>query len=163
MPFLYPDIYLESVTQITPELLKERNIKGLLLDVDNTLAVSDHPDIYGDIGEWIELMRSSDIRMIIVSNNKASRVSPFAEKIGLPYISRAAKPLPLGNFRAAKRLGVKREELAVVGDQIFTDIIGGKLAGTATIMTKLIVPETGVTFRLRRRLERPIIRKLTGE
>ena len=95
----------------------------------------------------------------MLSNSKEKRVAPFAQKIGLQYISLGLKPLPTGYLRGVNRLKEKRKNVAIVGDQMFTDILGGRAVGVKTILLTPIKPEDGWSFKIRRRLEKNIIGK----
>ena len=154
-----PDLMLNRVTDITPDMLRELNIKALLLDVDNTLSTHHGTELTAGLMEWIAKMTDAGISLLVFSNSKDKRVRPFAEKIGLPYISLGLKPLPFGYFRGAKRLGIKRGEIALCGDQFFTDLLGAKLTGTRMILLKPILLEDKLSFKIRRYLERKIYKK----
>ena len=154
-----PDIKLERVTDITPQLLKKYDIDALILDVDNTLSTHHGQVLTDGLPEWLLYMKKNGIKLTVLSNSKKKRVEPFAKKINLPFISLGLKPLPFGYFRAVKALNVKRKNAAIVGDQIFTDIIGGKAVGVKTILLTPIKPEDGWSFKVRRRLEKVIINK----
>ncbi len=155
---LKPKIKLEKITDITVEILNKYNIKALLLDVDNTMSTHHGMVLTDGLLEWIEYMKTSGIKLRVLSNSKEARVKPFAEKIGLPYISLGLKPLPTGYLRGVKALGEKRKNVAIVGDQIFTDILGGNAVGVKTILLTPIKPESGWSFKLRRRLERVVFK-----
>ncbi len=158
-----PEIKLERVTDITPNILKKYNITALILDVDNTLSTH-HGDILTDgLSEWLQLMKQNGIKLMVLSNSKEARVKPFAEKINLPYISLGLKPLPMGYIRALKALGTKRRETAIVGDQIFTDVLGGRLVGVRTILLTPIKLETTWGFRFKRSIERILYKLLKIE
>ncbi len=152
-----PDIKLNKVTDITVELLDKFNIKALILDVDNTLSTHHGEFLTDGLPEWLNYMKSNGIMLTVLSNSKEKRVKPFAEKINLDYISLGLKPLPFGYLRAVKALGICRKNTAIVGDQIFTDIIGGKGVGVKTILLTPIKPEDGWSFKLRRKIEKKII------
>lgn len=155
-----PDIKLDRITEITVELLNKYGIKALILDVDNTLSTHHGQHLTEGLEDWLDTMRSAGIGLTILSNSKAKRLEPFAKKIGLDYISMGLKPLPFGYFRALKKLGVKKREAAIVGDQIFTDVIGGKFSGVKTVLLTLIEPEKSLRFRFKRRVERWLIKRL---
>ena len=104
---LKPDIKLKRVTDITPQILESFNIKALLLDVDNTLSTHHSMVLTDGLNEWIESMKKSELKLCLLSNSKEKRVKPFAEKIGLDYISLALKPLCFGFLRGVKFLNVK--------------------------------------------------------
>lgn len=97
--------------------------------------------------------------MIIISNNYKKRVKRFGAMFGLDTLSFAIKPLPVGYLRAARRLGVRCRECVIVGDQIFTDIVGANLCGMKSVLLAPIEPEEGFTFRVRRYFERGLREK----
>ena len=158
MSLLYPTLYLPSITRLQPKQLECWGVRGLILDVDNTLTTHDNPQPHPEVLLWLEQMRSAGISMMILSNNHPPRVEPFAKLLELPFTADAAKPLPKGFRRAAARLGLPREQIAVVGDQIFTDILGGNFFGTKTVLVEPIQLEATWFFRVKRRLERSILR-----
>lgn len=130
----------------------------LLIDIDNTLSTDHGTELVAGLEEWLETMRSTDIKLYILSNARGNRVLPFSKKVGLDYIALAMKPLPFGYLRGVKRAGSKRKNTAIVGDQIFTDILGGRLAGVKTILLTPILPEDKIGFRIRRKLEKVVFK-----
>ena len=158
--FLKPKIKLEKVTDITIEILNKYGIKALILDVDNTLSTHHGQVLTEGLSEWLDLMRENGIKMTVLSNSNSKRLTPFAEKIGLDFISLGLKPLPFGYWRALKRLGTAKKETAIVGDQLFTDTMGGNFVGVATVLLTPIKPETSLRFRSKRRVERFVMKKL---
>lgn len=156
MSLVKPTIMLNKITDITPELLKKLDVGYLLLDVDNTLAsYISHEPIEGAV-QWAADMQNKGFKLVIVSNNYKKRVKPFAEKFGLDYISFAIKPLPYGYLRASKMLGVKPRECAIVGDQVFTDIVGANMCGMKSILLEPVELEAGFPIRIRRIFEKNI-------
>lgn len=153
-----PKFKLNVVTDIRPDFLIENGIKALILDVDNTLSTHHGQQLTNGLEEWISLMQQKNIKLTVLSNSKEKRVEPFAKKIGLDYISLGLKPLPFGYLRAIKKLNVKKSEAAIVGDQIFTDVLGGNLIGLKTILLTPILPENGWSFKLRRRMEKILLK-----
>ena len=158
MSVFYPDVMRKRISELTPELLAQLGVQALVLDVDNTLTTHNNPVPDKDVLLWLEDMHRRKIPMLIVSNNSAQRVAPFAAELRLPYTSDALKPLPVGFMRAAKRLNLPPEKIGIVGDQIFTDILGGNLFGAKTILVEPMEPEIGPFFRLKRKLEHHILR-----
>lgn len=162
MSIFKPTYALKKITDITPAALKKRGIKALILDVDNTLTTHNNPTPAEGIPEWIEGMKAAGIKLIIVSNNKAERVTPFAEMLGLHFVPNGAKPLPKGFKQAAaelRALGVPKNRIAAVGDQIFTDILGANLAGIRSIFVYPIEFETSLPFKIKRAVEKPLLPK----
>lgn len=147
MPFLQPDFLFFRLTQITPEFLKHHGITALALDVDNTMSTHHGMEPVAGLYDWIERMRRANIRLLIMSNAFAKRVGPFARRVDLPYQAVSLKPLPFSYFRVCRLLGVRRKQLALVGDQFFTDVLGGKLSGVRTILVTPIAPDKFVRRR----------------
>ncbi len=125
----YPNIYLNNVKDIKIELLKENNIKGLLLDVDNTLIDFDLKILEGS-KEWCDELRKEGIKLCILSNtNKIEKVKRVAKELELPYIYFAKKPFKRGFKRAIDLLKLDAKNIATVGDQIMTDVLRWKQNG----------------------------------
>lgn len=159
MPLLRPTICKQNIFEVTPQLLRELKVQAVLLDVDNTLATyTSHRPIEGAIA-WAKSLQDEGFQVIIVSNNYKQRVSAFAEEFGLPFISFAIKPLPIGYLKARRRLHRSCKECAIIGDQIFTDVIGANLCGMKSVLLSPIEPEEGVSFRIRRYFERGLRKK----
>ena len=133
---------------------------SVLLDVDNTLALHGSQVPFPGTVEWARRLRGAGIRIVILSNNFRERVGPFAAQYGLPFLSLSLKPLPAAYRRAVRALGAARREAVVVGDQIFTDVVGANLAGIKSILLVPAGRETSWSFRVRRALEEPIRRKI---
>ena len=153
-------VALRSVLQIQPGLLRQYGIRGLMLDLDNTLTTHDNPAPAEGVLSWIGLMRQAGIAMMIVSNNRPHRVQPFAAALGLPFVAEGAKPLPRGFRLAQKRMQLPFSQLAVVGDQIFTDILGANLCGVKSIYVRPIQYENKGFLRVKRWLEQPFLPKV---
>ena len=160
MPLFMPTAAFCRVTDIAPDDLRALGAEAVLLDVDNTLTTHNAPAPLEGAIAWTHALRDAGLKVIVVSNNKRERVEAFSAKFGLPFCWRACKPLPLGYMRAARRLGAEFGRCVVIGDQIFTDIIGANLVGMKSVLLTPIEEETGWSFRLRRRLERPFRQKL---
>lgn len=154
-----PTYVFDKVGEITPEFLHKKQIKGLLLDLDNTLTTHNNPVPPQSSLDWLDKMRSAGIKLMIVSNNHAPRVTPFAEQLGLEFVSEGKKPLTFGYTRAIKRLGLEKRNVAAVGDQIFTDVLGSNLKGIRSIFVFPIEPETSLPFRFKRAIEKAFLPK----
>ena len=153
-------VALRSVLQIQPGLLRQYGIRGLMLDLDNTLTTHDNPVPAEGVLSWIDVMRQAGIALMIVSNNKPHRVQPFAAALGLPFVAEGAKPLPKGFRQAQKRMQLPFSQPAVVGDQIFTDILGANLCGVKSIYVRPIQYEKKGFLKVKRWLERPFLPKV---
>jgi hypothetical protein len=161
-----PTIWLRNVLSINAEFLEKHGLKGLILDLDNTLSMHGSPAAEAGVTEWLAEMRKLGVKMSIVSNNTRKRVTPLAKELGLDFIAFGCKPLPFGIKKAAKALGLPKKQLAVVGDQIFTDVMGGNISGIMTILVEPFHMEANFGFRFKRKIESAVFKRdfeqLTG-
>lgn len=156
---LYPKEYLNSVKDIKIELLQKNNIKGLILDVDNTLIDFDRKMPEG-IEKWAQNMKQNDIKICILSNsNKVDKVKGVADKLEVPFLYFAKKPFKSGFKKAKKLLNLEAENIAVVGDQIMTDVIGANRSDMFSILVKPIEEKDYFMTRVKRPLEKIIIQR----
>jgi uncharacterized protein len=156
---LTPHIYVESVLELTVSRFQDLGINGVLLDVDCTLKRYNEEDVRPEVAQWLTDLTAGGIGCCIVSNGRSKRVKNTAKKIGLPYVAKALKPLPFGIHRAIAKMGFLHDHSAIVGDQIFTDVLAGRLAGIKCILVRPIHPEEEPWFtRIKRPPERVILR-----
>lgn len=138
---LYPNKHFEKVEQITTKYLQEKQIKALILDVDNTL-IDYHKNLEESIVNWAKEIKEQGIKLYILSNtNQKEKVEKVANALEIPYRNLAKKPLKTGFLKVQKELKEKAENIAVVGDQIFTDILGGNRCKMFTILVEPINPK----------------------
>lgn len=151
MGLFTPDIYLVDVHSIDLDSLKRQGIEALLIDLDNTLLPRDRDDVPDALREWAHALADQGFKVCLVSNNWHEKVSIVADELGFDLVAKAIKPLPFAFWRALRRLGVSRRHAAVVGDQLFTDMLGGNLLGMMTILvTPLSATDLPHTLMLRR-------------
>ncbi len=160
---LYPTAIFNRAFDITPLYLKSNNIKALILDVDNTLTGHGSQKLPFEIEKWLSEMNGAGIKMMIVSNNFKKRVEPFARAINMDYCAFSCKPSPLGLARARKKLNVSKSEVALVGDQIFTDILGANVYNIKSLLVLPMYGDVKFTIRLKRALEKPIIKAFVNK
>jgi uncharacterized protein len=154
-----PQLRVERVWELSPERLAELGLKSLLLDVDCTLTRYHCTTVGPEVAAWLAELRTAEIGLCLVSNGLRPRIEQVAKELGLPFVARALKPLPLGCWRAMRSLGFSRQQTAMVGDQLFADVMAGRLAGLLTILVRPIHPEEEPWFtRLKRPLERWLLR-----
>ena len=159
MSKLYPNEYFKSVKNINLELLQKNNIKGLILDVDNTLINLDKKMPEG-ISSWAKDLKANGIKICILSNsNKIEKVGAVAKILEVPYIFFGKKPFKSGFLRAKEILKLEAKNIAVVGDQIFTDILGANRCGMFSILVKPIEEKDYLITRIKRPLENWIIKR----
>lgn len=146
----------KSILSLTPELLHKEGVTALILDVDNTLTTHDNPVPAKGIPEWVESVKEAGIKLMIVSNNHEDRVKPFADELGIDFVCEGAKPLNKGYKEAVKKLGVPKNEIWAVGDQIFTDVMGANTSGIKVIYVEPMEFEKGKFFKVKRFIEKPL-------
>ncbi len=153
----YPNFYCNNVRDIKYEFLKENNIQGIILDVDNTLI-----DYYRKFEEgtidWVENLKKRGIKFCIVSNsNKTKKVKYVAEILEVPYFSFAKKPFKSGFLKAKEKMNLKAENIAAVGDQLMTDVIGSNRCKMFSILVKPIAEKDILITKIKRPIENKII------
>jgi len=162
--FLVPHIRLESVCQLTLDRLRQEEWESLLLDVDCTLARYREPLVAPDVAAWIEELRGDGIGLCLVSNGWGGRIGRLAEKLGVRFIGGACKPLPFRLKAAVRKMDFDPARTAMVGDQLFADVLAGRLAGLKTVLVRPIHPEDEPWFtRLKRGPERFLLRRFAVE
>lgn len=154
----YPDFYCNSVRDVKLDLLKQNNIKGIILDVDNTLI-----DFYRKFEEgtleWVQNLKAEGIKFCIVSNsNKLDKVKYVAKELDVPYFHFAKKPFKSGFNKAKETMNLKSENIAAIGDQIMTDVIGANRCKMFSILVKPIKEKDILITRLKRPIENCIIK-----
>ena len=160
MSLLKPTVALENVTDITPELIRQLGIDAILLDVDNTLAPPTSHLPYDGVQEWIDSIKQMGIHIVICSNNYKKRVKPFSDRVGLDCVAMSLKPFPFGFNRAKRKFKEKPDSVLVVGDQVYTDVLGANLAGMKSVLLAPRSEEHGFSIWLRRKMEIGVRKKL---
>lgn len=153
-----PDLYTDTIYDIDIEALKNAGIRAVISDIDNTLVPYSEPVPTESVSEWYEKIRKAGISVALVSNNCAERVTTFNGQTSYPAIADAHKPSKKPLAILMDKLGVKPHETVMLGDQIFTDVLSGRLAGTYCILVKPIKDRTDILTRSKRVLERPFLR-----
>ncbi|GAM13323.1 hydrolase, HAD subfamily IIIA [Mesobacillus selenatarsenatis SF-1] len=152
-----PDQHVKSIFEITPESLKDKGVKGIITDLDNTLVEWDRPLATPKLIEWFENMRKHEILVTIVSNNNEKRVRSFSDPLKIPFIFQARKPMTSAFNKALKQMGLRKEETVVIGDQLLTDVLGGNRSGFHTILVVPVAQTDGFVTRFNRKVERRIL------
>ncbi|MFD0674087.1 YqeG family HAD IIIA-type phosphatase [Cohnella sp. GCM10027633] len=158
---LIPDQIVNTVFDIDLNDLTARGVKGIITDLDNTLVSARTPLATPKLIAWLDVLRDMGFKVIILSNNNSGRVKRFAEPLGIPYIPAARKPTSRAFGEAIARLGLKPEQAVVVGDQMMTDVLGGRRAGLHTILvTPIARNEEGLGTRVNRVIEKIALSRL---
>ncbi|MCC2631414.1 MAG: phosphatase subfamily [Patescibacteria group bacterium] len=155
---LAPCFRAKDVTDVTPAFLRKNKIKAAILDLDGSLVGYQGPEASPEVTSWIANMLIEDIKVCIVSNpGPGSTLEQIARQLNLKaFRGVVPKPLPKAFLKARRYLKTEFSEIAIIGDQLFTDMLGGNLVGMTTIWTCHIkgAPEGWITKNINRRLER---------
>ena len=155
---LVPEYRFDTFDQATPEFLASLGVKGVLLDVDNTLEPYEHPVPGDHVLAWLNALNNAGIRTAIVSNNKWGRVEAFNECIGMPAYAKAGKPFKKNLINAMEAIGSDKETTIFIGDQILTDVWAAHNAGIRAVLVLPINDKKDLFTRFKRLLEKPILR-----
>jgi len=148
-----PDLRFATVEQIQVDTLASRGITGVLADLDGTLVGDHQRDVAGSVTAWVDGLRAAGIGVCIVSNSGPARVAPVAAVLDVPYVAHAAKPLRRGIDAGLRVLARPANDVALVGDQLFTDVWGGRRSRLLTILVEPRSADQALLTRLKRPLE----------
>jgi hypothetical protein len=157
---LTPHLQLDSVLDIQPNTIRALGLEGLLLDLDCTLKDYYEASFRPEVLKWVERIRCEQVRMCLLTNGRPQRVEPLAKCLGVHCVSFAAKPLARGVRRAISKLGLDRTRVALVGDQIFADVLAGRLAGVFTILVRPTTQREPWITHIKRPFERWVLKQL---
>lgn len=156
---IYPDFYCNNVRDVKLEFLREKNIKGIILDVDNTL-IDYYRNFENGTIEWVNELKNAGIKFCIVSNsNKLDKVEYVAEVLDVPFFHFAKKPFKSGFLKAKKKMGLEAQNIAAIGDQLMTDVIGSNRCKMFSILVKPIAEKDIWITKLKRPIENKIMEK----
>lgn len=157
---LLPKQYVQTVYEIDIDDLMKRGFVGIITDLDNTLVEWDRKEAPAELIQWLKKAEEKGMKLIVVSNNNEHRVKSFVEPLGIPFIFGAKKPLKKSFRAACEQLQLPPAKTVMLGDQLFTDILGANLAGIYTILVKPVVETDGFFTRFNRRAERVVKRRM---
>ena len=158
---LVPDYMFKTFDELTPEFLTSIGIKGLLLDIDNTLEPYEHPDPGEHVICWLNAMKDAGIGCAFVSNNGKDRIERFNSSLGLPAYYKAGKPFKKSLVLAMKALGTDAGTTMMMGDQILTDVWAARNAGVLAAVVPPINDRRDLFTKFKRVLEKPFVKKYT--
>ncbi len=154
---LRPDLHVASVTDISVDWLRQRGVVGVLVDADDTLVAGDDRGIEPEARAWVAGLRASGLHVGILSNGTTRRVADLGLLLEVPSIALAGKPFGIAFRRALRMLGTTAATTAMVGDQLFTDVLGARWAGLTSILVSPLTPGRHAHTRVARRLERWVL------
>ncbi len=155
-----PNAYYDSIYDIDLNELKSKNIRGLIFDFDNTLIARGSRETPDGLHDWLQKVEQAGFRACIVSNNLQSKIGAVAQKLGIQLVAQAGKPRNKAFTQGMKVMGTTASQTAVIGDQLFTDILGGNRLGLVTILVVPVGKRELPHTRLLRYFERLILTRL---
>ena len=160
---LCPRLMVNSVYDINIDVLQQIGIRGIIFDLDNTIVPWNSACMAPGVVDWLNGVIASGMKVSLVSNNWQRRVQEIAAQFNIPYVSRAYKPLKWGFRRMTNDMNLAVHEVAVVGDQLFTDVLGGNKMGMYTIWVKPLTTEEFIGTKIHRQLEKLAVRILKSK
>jgi len=157
---LLPKLYVESIFCLDLEKLKALGIDTIITDLDNTLVPWVEHEANPTLLAWLEQLRARGFKVCLVSNALEQRIAHFRQVLGIPGLSKANKPSRRAFLQALDLLGSRPEQAAMIGDQVFTDVLGGNRLGLYTILVVPLCRREFLGTRVLRLVERVILRNL---
>lgn len=151
-----PRYTIDTIYNLDPSTLKKMGIKAVFSDLDNTLLAWNKADSAKEMQELDQRLKEAGIKLVVISNNNAQRIGKVLNPYGIDFIAKARKPLPVGINKELKKLGLKKDQVLMVGDQLITDIQAGNLAGVPTVLVKPLVQTDKWNTRINRFFEKGI-------
>lgn len=160
MSFYTPTLRLEKFTQVTPELLTKLGVKGIITDLDDTLAPRNVflPD--EEVIQWVKDLTDAGIKICIVSNNHQKRTEDYAKPLGIKCFYEALKPSRKAIFKALDTLQLPKDQVLLLGDQLFTDMTAAKRCKMKSILVDPVGTFGGWFVHFKRKLEIPLRKKI---
>jgi HAD superfamily phosphatase (TIGR01668 family) len=156
---LVPDYRFQTFADVTPEFLLSIGVKGVLLDIDNTLEPYENPKPSESVLAWLSALAENGIRAAIVSNNGRERVEKFNENLSLSAYYKAKKPFKKNLIKALSDIECEPSDAIFIGDQVFTDVWAARNAKMRAILLPPIKDKTDIFTKFKRLLEKPILKK----
>lgn len=155
-----PTWMVKTIYDVSPDQLRARGIRAVFSDLDNTLIAWNNPDGTPELRQWMTALKEAGIPLIVISNNSKDRVAKATKNLDLPFVSRSLKPLSFGIERARTKLGLKKSEVVMVGDQLMTDMLAANEAGVRSILVQPLLNTDKWDTRINRFFERLVWRQL---
>ena len=154
-----PEYYFKTFNEASADFLQSIGVKGIVLDVDNTLEPYENPLPGEHVVAWLESLKAVGISAAIVSNNGGKRINLFNSGLGLPAYYKAAKPFKKNVLNAMRDMGTDKSNTILMGDQVFTDVWAAHNTGIRAILVPPIKDKRDILTRFKRLLEKPILKK----
>ena len=154
-----PEYYFKTFNEASADFLSSIGVKGIVLDVDNTLEPYENPLPGEHVKQWLTELKEQGISAAIVSNNGGERINLFNSELGLPAYYKAKKPFKKNVLNAMKDMGTDKSNTILMGDQVFTDVWAAHNTDIRAILVPPIKDKTDVFTKFKRLLEKPILKK----
>ena len=154
-----PEYFFKTFDEADADFLVNVGVRGVVLDVDNTLEPYENPLPGKKVRDWLNALHSKGIKTAIVSNNDAERINLFNKDLNMPAYFKAKKPFKKNILNAIGDMGTTLENTILIGDQVFTDVWAAHNAGIRAILVLPIKDKTDALTKFKRILEKPILRK----
>lgn len=148
----------DSFKDITPQVLKQYNIKGILTDLDDTLVPHNYPTPNDEVSAWLKTLAEEGIPLCIISNNRKKRTLSFVKGLNIGYFYNAFKPRIYTIQTALCVMNLNKEEVVFIGDQLFTDIRAANRANISAFLVKPVGNKSTLFIKLKRKFERKILK-----
>ena len=155
-----PTWMVKTIYAVSPDQLRACGIRAVFSDLDNTLIAWNNPDGTPELRQWMTALKEAGIPLIMISNNSKDWVAKATKNLDLPFVSRSLKPLSFGIERARTKLGLKKSEVVMVGDQLMTDMLAANEAGVRSILVQPLLNTDKWDTRINRFFERLVWRQL---
>lgn len=155
--FLKPNLHIPRVTDLPLQFLKQQGLKTFFVDLDNTLTGWNSMEVTDEIYNWIENVKTYGFKLLLLSNNSSPRILPVAAALDIPFVAKAGKPRLKAFKRGAEITGDVMQQTVMIGDQLFTDIWGGKRAGAYTVLVRPLYRREFWGTRMARWLEKIVM------
>jgi HAD superfamily phosphatase (TIGR01668 family) len=149
-----PDLEAATLADVSLDDLWGRGFRGIIIDLDNTVCGYHESTLAPGVREWVLAAKARGFALVLVSNNFRERVAAVGAQLDVPAVPNALKPLPQGFLLALRHLGTRRSQTVVIGDQLFTDVLGAKILGLHAVLTHPLVPKDFLLTRVLRLMER---------
>lgn len=156
----YPNWLVDNVLAITPQHFKQHHIQAVLVDVDNTLVPYDAVTVGDDVVQWVNALKAANIAVVLVSNNYKKRIAKIANTLNVPFVASAKKPFASGFKKALSFVDVPKEAVVIIGDQLFTDVLGGYCLNIRTILVRSLSRADVLPTKVIRYVEKFVLKRL---
>ena len=163
MSKLFPDLYIKSLEELDIEALKNRGIKAIICDIDNTLETAKTSVPCEKTLQWIKKVTDYGMKFYVLSNNNERRVNLFCRDMDVLYSHHAAKPLKFGFKRALRDMNLAPNDVCMIGDQVFADIWGANRMKIYSVLVEKITENESAFARFKRFFERKVLKRYWNE